>query len=494
MADILVKCAHCAQVLAAEAEDAGKQIACPKCNHQIVVAGQGIRFTCRSCKQEILAAYSLAGTDCECPGCENTLSIPLRTTMGMPSHESREKDPDHSLRLVFILGGILLLGAVGAWAIGSKMGWFGKGPLRAHPQATETVANNTNAIRVDFFASRSESERFGLWSDYEKAVRTAAFVQAVTILRTIQKTCSTPEEERVFWPKVIPEGRMGYLDLYVVCGDCSTGACVRCQGNGLCPGCGGQGVCSTCKGVIPEKKVCTRCVCAKCGGAGKCAGCRGKGQRACSNCDGTGNQTREISKACPSCGGSGTKPGLRRADGSADALRCVRCLGKGTVRVPTRESCRVCGGEGTLRCHTCEGSGRCDGCSGSGRQAGCSVCGGTGTWMPRCDKCNGNGKCQICQGTSKCPDCDGAGLCRECKGHGAKEECCLVADNTWLKARAGYIAYAEPGSGSPITGNDTGLVRVVVGSKTVNIMIEAKHVACISGEPSFEWCKRYVLK
>jgi hypothetical protein len=492
MVEILVKCANCSQVIAADADYFGKQIRCPSCNGQISVAVQGITFACAACKQDLVASFSLAGTECECPKCDKRLRVPMRSEM--PTSKRRlNQESNHTALSGVVLVGILVLGGLCSWGTLRKGNWLHRGKAISAPQASVST-NAGNKLHLDFFASQSESERFELLPAYEASVRTGAFALASMQLTAIRKTCTTPAEEALFWEKAMPGGHATELAVYLACAHCSTGACVRCGGEGICPACGGQGVCSSCKGVVPEPQQCKHCVCQSCGGQGKCGACRGKGKRSCSSCDGDGEIGKEISKNCPSCGGRGSKPGLRRADGTADALRCVRCRGSGVTKGTTLASCASCGGIGTIRCQSCQGAGKCATCAGAGRRSGCSVCNGRGTWVSQCETCGGVRSCPDCRGRSKCPQCEGNGICRECKGHGATNEYTLVVDSSWLKRETGYIALDETKPWSLVSGHNTGAVQIMLGSRPVTITVSQKQVACISEGRSFEWCRQHLLK
>jgi len=453
MADILLKCPKCAQVIAAESAYAGKRIECPNCGQHISISSGGIRFRCPSCEAEFIAAAEMATSDCECPNCDAKLHVPiLGDRTPPPKLQVGVGTEKHPLRML-ALGGLLILVPLTLWGVWHRGDLFGK---TATPSVqTKPVEAKTGPIKVDFFTSRSEGEAFSVFHSYEEAIHAADLTKAAAQLAVIRNTFTTPKQESAFWQKAIPDGRGRELVLYAICDQCTSGECTRCMGVGVCPGCNGLAFCPLCKGLAPKALVCTKCLCSKCSGSGRCSGCRGKGQQLCSTCSGSGEVSENITKPCPSCGGSGYKPGLMRADGSADRLMCVRCKGTGKALATRRVTCGTCGGNGTVPCRICSGTGKCPSCYGRGRSSFCSACNGTGSLITQCVKCGGTGKCPVCQGGGKCPDCRGHGVCGACGGHAATVKYTFPVDSTWLQHGSGYIA-VDGASGGVVASGDAG--------------------------------------
>lgn len=476
-------------MIAADAEDAGKSMPCPKCNQRMTVVSGGIKLSCPSCGRPFVAAVEMAMCDCTCPACDGKLYVPMRD-LRTPS----PRGAAHGIRItlgsaIWRLGALLIVVALIVWGVRHRGDWFSKAASKPEPPPV-TVTAAADAVTPDPAPPRSDAAALAAFPDYAGSVRTGDFMKASAQLADLRKTFAAPDEEAAFWRKVIPEGRLRELVLYSPCDQCASGACVRCAGNGACPECNGRAVCPACRGEALTE-ACTNCLCAPCSGTGKCPICKGAGKRNCPTCDGAGEIRQKAANRCSYCGGMGHKPGLKKADGSFYQSKCVRCNGTGILTDTARMPCPACEAKGTIACPECSGSGKCAVCAGLGRQAACPGCGGTG--IGRCAKCGGSKKCPVCQGSGKCPDCQGRGMCRTCDGHGALRQHALIADRAWLRYGVGYIAWDDVNAQIATIGGSVGNAEVTLGSHSITVAVASQQVVCISGSTSFAWCKRQIL-
>jgi hypothetical protein len=494
MAEILLLCSGCSQVVIADAQCAGKVVTCPTCNKQTRASSLVISFSCPACNHELVTTKELSGSSCNCPQCEHELCVP--TVSQYKAHNNsdtpnRVKAANTNTRTYLHLAGLACISVI-IWAV-----WHNVSSRKVPSQTQEVIASqtsSTNAIKLDFFGSHSEGECFVIFPSYVKAIRDGNFEGADALLAEIKSKLTSPKETADFWNKVIPSDKTGQLLLCSLCDNCKSGHCPKCGGNDICLECKGGKICPVCKGIAPVEKRCDKCYCNQCRGSGLCSTCKGKMKTNCPRCSGQGEVSISTSKACQRCDGRGQRSGLMLGDGSSMPVQCLTCKGKGSVATAEMKACSSCNRNGRMQCRACYGRGQCSNCNGIGRQRYCNKCNNTGKLVLQCKKCAGTGQCEVCQGSGSCVACAHTGLCKDCQGRGLLKQYEFIVDTSWLQHDTGYIAFDAFNNKSLAENGDSGSSTIRLPEHTIKMSVSSNQCIGISTSKSFDWCRNQILK
>lgn len=312
---------------------------------------------------------------------------------------------------------------------------------------TQTNKMSVKLDEDDFFISETEVVALKAFEHYKSALVSGDLGLAANHLGTVKTALPSSSEQEYFWKRV--KGVLGDISsfrLYCLCDVCSGPYnCTACSGDGQCRLCKGDGVCPTCKGVDSRRKTkcdaCATAFCGRCNGSRLCGTCTGYGAVNCEKCRGIGNVRSETKTTCRSCGGVGSKDGLRRGDGSSIRIKCLPCGGSGRVATSELVRCGNCLGKGRVTCSSCNGDRRCVTCNGTGKGArACSKCRDVGFIDVFCDSCKGDSKCQACTGQKRCLSClgTGASVCSKCNSTGLLNLGDYPVALRWLSISNGY--------------------------------------------------------
>ena len=231
--------------------------------------------------------------------------------------------------------------------------------------------------------------------------------------------------KRVICPTCNPNGinTTGKIDCPVCGGDgkincqnhhtTTEGACTVCEkGKITCLTCSGTGTCQDC---LNDEK------CNTCGGVGKlyCDICGNTGRvYPCYEC---GSETVEDADPnCQVCGGTGGEVDCPNCYGGTEGYVCPECGGGTCLSCKGEKKCSDCDGTGKITCTTCNGnySGKTSSCTTCNTTHGINV--------SKCTNECENGKVMCTQegcenGLIYCPDCknlQSTEICETCKGKG----------------------------------------------------------------------------
>jgi hypothetical protein len=494
MTGISFSCPSCgAQVPVPDGRDPDS---CPKCGYAIANSGvssvpKAVRH-CINCKQELHGGVTICpqcGTDQETG--RRSFSYGKRHGDGAKSGDGRldEKSPSFSSAVVLLILGIGIAVCVFFLALSSSptTPLIPPAPLKAQPIRTDDAPSAppfTNVV-VRIPQVPAETPLAAALSRYETSLRLGRLDTAQQARLQIERRFGGGVPTSVFWEHTFSPTSCLSVTMYYLCTVCSDGTCPVCRNSPTCASCKGGGICSACGGVPTRRVPCPACVCQTCDGDGRCAACSGSGTVGCSACDAIGYNDQKNVIACPSCGGTGQRKGLRTGNGYMP-IRCLTCNGTGRITQHLRQRCAVCGGQTRVRCAACSGGKLCMACRGIGRTPGCITCGGKGAVDAVCKTCDGNKKCPTCSGVGHCQRCQGSGTCYLSKKTGLIREAQFPAPSTWLARATGYVVFDTASQQVVLSSDRAGHHNVVWNERSLAFDVASNEVVWISTTPSFQ--------
>lgn len=361
-------------------------------------------------------------------------------------------------------------------------------PARRPAAPAKTVVDTSKESETDRSKSREErveaiaKDKFNL---YQRKLKVVDFPRAEAALRDLRSVFDTERQYKAFWDQSIPASKRRVLTLMSLCEACKDGLCNTCKGTAKCEICKGTGKCGNCEGAPVRRVECRACLCSDCSGTGKCRSCRGFKNSQCPACSGFGTVSAATSVECRRCGGTGSTPGLRGANGVVSRLKCLTCRGSGRVQKTILNMCTVCSGKGRIPCTTCGGVGRCKTCGGDGRNPSCAICGGKTYTIHKCPQCEGDGKCRNCDGTGNCKTCHGTGKCFECDG-GVVTLYNFPVNGDWLTIKSGHVFYDSKLRKIVDKDGKSGNRSIAYKNININVLVSEGQIMFITTQPAFD--------